>query len=174
MKPLLSPSLACTLLGAAACLTLPGCGYHLGGYKPDELQNMHTFNVTMMENNSLEPRAAVLVTSAVADSLQRDGTYRLSSRGKSDFRIEGEISSVTFSSLRTNREDTYVSDEIAMNVSVKYRVVRNSDGKTLLENPVDVTAGFYNMGNVQTARTNAMSYAAMLIAQRITDTLTNG
>lgn len=168
-------SLARPALGVAACLLLlPGCGYHLGGYKPDELQNMHTFSVSMMENNSLEPRAAVLVTSAVADSLQRDGTYRLSARGKSDFRIEGEIASVTYGSLRTNREDTYVSDEIALNVSVKYRVVRNADGKTLIENPVDVSAGFYNMGNVQTARTNAMSYAAMLIAQRITDTLTNG
>lgn len=173
MKQLLS-LLACGLLAVSAGLLLPGCGYHLGGYKPDELRNMHTFNVNMMENNSLEPRAAVLVTSALADSLQRDGTYRLSSRGKSDFRIEGEVASVTYSSLRTNREDTYVSDEIAMNVTVKYRVVSNSDQKTLLSNTVEVSAGFYNMGNVQTARTNAMSYAAMLIAQRITDALTNG
>lgn len=173
MKQLLS-TLACAFLALAAGILLPGCGYHLGGYKPDELRNMHTFNVTMMENNSLEPRAAVLVTSALADSMQRDGTYRLSSSGKSDFRIEGEIASVSYSSLRTNSEDTYVSDEIAMNVTVKYRVLRNSDNKTLLENTVEVSAGFYNMGNVQTARTNAMSYAAMLIAQRITDALTNG
>ncbi len=161
------------LLLAAPCL-LSSCGYHLGGYKPDKLKDMHTFNVVMMENNSLEPRAGVLVTSAVADSMQRDGTYRLSARGKSDFRIEGDIASVTYSSLRTNREDTYVSDEIAMNVTVNYRVIDNANNQNLLENTVTVSSNFYNQGNVQTARMNAMSYAAMLIAQRITDNLTNG
>ena len=165
---------ALCLLTAVSCLLLPACGYHLGGYKPEKLKNMHTFSVNMMENNSLEPRAGVLLTSALADSLQRDGTYRLSSRGRSDFRIEGEIASVTYSSLRTNKEDTYISDEISMNVTVKYRVVDNADGKKLIANTLTVSSNFYNQGNVQTARMNAMSYAAMLAAQRITDALTNG
>lgn len=162
------------MLTAVPCLLLPSCGYHLGGYKPEKLKDMHTFSVDMMENNSLEPRAGVLLTSALTDSLQRDGTYRLSARGKSDFRIEGEIATVTYGSLRTNKEDTYISDEISMNVTVKYRVVDNAVGKELLANTLTVSSNFYNQGNVQTARMNAMSYAAMLAAQRITDALTNG
>ena len=46
-------------------------------------------------NNSLEPRAATLVTGALADELQRDGTYRLSTGADADIRVEGEVYSIT-------------------------------------------------------------------------------
>ncbi len=155
-------------------LVFPSCGYHLGGYKPNVLANMESFSVSMMANYSLEPKAAVLISSAVADTLQRDGTYRLTSRNKSDFRIEGEVSDIAYSSLRTNKDDTYISDEISMNVTVKYRIVSSVGNRTLMHSTVTVSSPFYNSGNVQTARTNALSYAAQQIGQKITDTLTNG
>lgn len=158
----------------AALFLIPSCGYRLGGYKPRVLEKMQTFNVTMMANYSLEPEASVLISSALADTLQRDGTYRLTARGESDFRIEGEVSRIGYSSLRTNTEDTYLSDEISMNVTVKYRVVDNSSQRTLIENSCIVSSSYYNSGNVQTARANALSYAAQLAAQRITEDLTNG
>lgn len=159
---------------SASILSFASCGYHAGGYKPTALANMETFSVSMMANYSLEPKAAVLISSAVADTLQRDGTYRLTSRGKSDFRIEGEISNISYSSLRTNKDDTYISDEISMNVTVNYRVIGNAGNRTLLQNSIIVSSPYYNTGNVQTARTNALSYAAQQIGQKITDTLTNG
>lgn len=159
---------------AVATLTFSACGYHLGGYKPTALANMETFSVSMMANYSLEPKAAVLISSAVADTMQRDGTYRLTSRSKCDFRIEGEVTNIYFNSLRTNKDDTYISDEISMNVTVNYRVISSSGNRTLMQKSVIVSSSFYNSGNVQTARTNALSYAAQQIGQRITDALTNG
>ena len=66
------------------CLLAGSCGYQLGGTKPPKLELAQTVKVCLFTNNSLEPRAATLVTGALADELQRDGTYRLSSGADAD------------------------------------------------------------------------------------------
>ena len=105
------------------CLLAGSCGYQLGGTKPPKLELAQTVKVCLFANNSLEPRAATLVTGALADELQRDGTYRLSSGADADIRVEGEVYSITFDQLRSSREDTYKSTELGLRLSVKYRVV---------------------------------------------------
>ena len=86
------------LLLPVLCLLAGSCGYQLGGTKPPKLEFAQTVKVDLFANNSLEPRAATLVTGALADEL----------------------------------------------------------------------------GNIQTARTNALSYAARLVATSIAEMLTNG
>ena len=85
------------------CLLAGSCGYQLGGTKPPKLELAQTVKVCLFTNNSLEPRAATLVTGALADELQRDGTYRLSSGADADIRVEGEVYSITFDQLRSSR-----------------------------------------------------------------------
>lgn len=161
--------MACLLF----CLTQ--CGYQLGGIKPPELANVETFKVDLFENNSLEPRAGVLVTSALAEAIQRDGTFKTSSKKSPDIRIEGTVRSISFQQLRSSREDTYESTELGLRVSVSYKVVRSCDKKVLMQSQVEETVPYYNISNnVQTARTNALSYAARRIADRIAENLTNG
>lgn len=80
------------------CLLAGSCGYQLGGTKPPKLELAQTVKVCLFANNSLEPRAATLVTGALADELQRDGTYRLSSGADADIRVEGEVYSITSTS----------------------------------------------------------------------------
>ena len=177
MKP--SASMAKKLLLAAVTvlplLSLTQCGYQLGGIKPPQLTHVETFKVNLFKNFSLEPRANVLVTSALSEALQRDGTFKINSEKSADIRIEGEIRSITFSQLRSSRQDTYESTELGLNLTVRYEVLDNKDNKTLLEGTVSEIVPFYNLNNnVQTARTNALSYAARRIADRIAENLTNG
>ena len=51
------------------CLLAGSCGYQLGGTKPPKLELAQTIKVCLFANNSLEPRAATLVTGALADEL---------------------------------------------------------------------------------------------------------
>lgn len=162
------------LLLPALCLLAGSCGYQLGGTKPANLEFAQTVKVCLFANNSLEPRAATLVTGALADELQRDGTYRLSSPGQADIRVEGEVYSITFDQLRSSREDTYKSSELGLRLSVKYRVVDTKTKKVLYRGEAEEVGQFFDVGNIQTARTNALSYAARLVATSIAETLTNG
>lgn len=106
--------------------------------------------------------------------MQRDGTYRLSSRGNADIRVQGEVYSISFDQLRSSREDTYKSSELGLRLSVKYRVLDGRTGKVLYEGSAEEVSQFFDVGNIQTARTNALSYAARLVATSIAEMLTNG
>ncbi len=154
------------LLGSL--LLLSSCGYHLGGLKASNMQHLKTFSVRMFENNSLEVQAGILVTNAVTDMVQRDGTYQLASFGECDFRIEGTITDVTYTTLQVNTADTYVSTEIGLWVEVDYRVIETKTNKVLVNKSLKKQASFYNeVTNTQTARDNAISYAARKIAEEI-------
>ena len=139
-----------------------------------KLELAQTVKVCLFANNSLEPRAATLVTGALADELQRDGTYRLSSGADADIRVEGEVYSITFDQLRSSREDTYKSTELGLRLSVKYRVVDARTQEILYAGSAEEVGQFFDQGNIQSARTNALSYAARLVATSIAETLTNG
>lgn len=153
------------------CLLAGSCGYQLGGTKPPKLELAQTVKVCLFANNSLEPRAATLVTGALADELQRDGTYRLSSGADADIRVEGEVYSITFDQLRSSREDTYKSTELGLRLSVKYRVVDARTQEILYAGSAEEVGQFFDQGNIQSARTNALSYAARLVATSIAETL---
>ena len=88
--------------------------------------------------------------------------------------MEGEVYSITFDQLRSSREDTYKSTELGLRLAVKYRVLDARTQKVLYASSAEEVGQFFDLGNIQTARTNALSYAARLVATSIAETLTNG
>ncbi len=132
------------------------------------MEHLDTFSVRMFENNSLEVQAGILVTNAVTDMVQRDGTYKLASYGDCDFRIEGTITNISYRSLQVKSSNTYISTELAACVSVSYRIIETKTNAVLLAKSLTKEASFYNEDtNIQTARDNAISYAARKIAEDI-------
>lgn len=153
-------------------ISLVSCGYRLGGLKKTALQGVDTFCITMFANNTLYPNVAMQVTTALADQLQRDGTYHLASPEKSDVEVRGVVTSVTSKSLRTNSSDTYVSSEIGLTVHVTYQIVERSTGKVLVNGTTRAEGSYFNnIGNVQTAWDNALSYASRRVAELIVQNL---
>ncbi len=147
---------------------LSSCGYHLNGLKSKDMEHLNTFSVRMFENNSLEVQAGILVTNAVTDMVQRDGTYKLASPSDADFRIEGTITQVNFSSLQVDSDNTYISTEIQLDLTVNFRIIESKTNKTLMTRTVMQDASFYNeITNTQAARDNALSYAARKLAEDI-------
>ncbi len=154
------------LLSILLATGLSSCGYNLGFSKPAPLQHAETVTVEMFENNSLEHLAGILVTNAVADTMQRDGTFKLASSGAADICIRGTISEVQFSSVRPNPENTYISSEIDLTLFVNYQVVDNRTGKTIYQGRLKNASTFFNeSGNVQAARESALGYAAQKTAE---------
>lgn len=161
------------IIGTLCALSLASCGYHLGGLKNRSVRGMDTCCVHMFDNNTFYAQAGMQMTSALADALQCDGTFRLVAPGEADMTVEGVVGSVDTSSVRTNLQDTYVSDEIRLTVHVSYRVVRTGSGKVLQAGKVQETVTcFLELGNVESAREDAVSYAVRKAADRIVERLT--
>ena len=155
-------------------LLLASCGYHLGGLRRASMKHLNTYCVEMFANKTLYPNVAMQITTAVGDGLQRDGTYRLASPEKCDFRVTGVVTSVQASGLLTNAGDTYLSSEIGLRVYVTCTVINNRTGKIIYSRQVSATGSFFNddTGNVQTARESALSYATRQAAELIVQSLT--
>lgn len=161
---------------AAALLLLPSCMpelYHMGGLKPKVMQDMNTFCVEMFENHSTQPEAAVLMTTALTDAMQRDGTYRLAPASKADFIISGEVSHISRDSLLPDWHDTYLSREVGVNVHVRYTVRSGRTGAVMVQREATGQGSYFNdTGNVQSAVNSALSAATRSAAEMVTDDLT--
>lgn len=162
------------LLASVLSLSFSGCGYHLGGVKPASLAHVSAIRMTVFANNSFEPAAGSLVTNALSEAIQKDGSFRLGSRGNAQARLEGEVTSVHFVQLRSSSQDTYQSSEYGLVLNVSYRIVDSSTNKVLMSGSESGTSSYFNVGSLQTAKTNALSYAARLVAERIAAVVTNG
>ncbi len=145
---------------------LSSCGYNLGFSKPAALKYAKTVSVEMFDNNSLEHLAGILVTNAIADTMQRDGTLSLAPPNQADVIIRGTVSNVSFKSVRPNPRNTYISSEIDLILTVHYQVVNRLTGKTIYSGKMENSVTFFNeSGNVQSARESALGYAAQKTAE---------
>lgn len=157
-----------------ASLLLCSCGYHLGGLKPAAMKEVRTISVDTFVNDSLEVQASGLVTNSIAESLQRDGTFKLVSRKNADARVEGRVISVNYVQLRSSDQDTYRSTELGLRLNVEYRVIQAGTNKVLMRGNASNQASLFSLGNMQTSRTNALSFAARMAGDSIADHISNG
>lgn len=150
-------------------------GYRMGGQKPHALSKVKTIAVPMFRNNSLQPRAEALATSAVASALMQDGTYRIASIDKADAILEGTVRSIKYSPLRGARLDTLQSVELINKVSIAWQL---RDAK----NPLKILASGVASGgsqlfvssNLQTSKNNALPEALERAGESLVSVLANG
>jgi hypothetical protein len=167
MKPatLLLPSL---LLASCA-------GYQLGGTKPAALAAVRTLAVPMFANDTQHPRAEVIATSAVANALTQDGTYRIARSGTADAILEGRITSISYTAIRSRRLDTLRPEELASYVTLAWTVTATQPpGKVLAAGSATGNSTFFVDRDLQTARNNALPDAMERAGQAIVSQLSNG
>lgn len=162
------------LLICLAAFAVSSCGYRLGGVKPDNMKNMNTFAVEMFENNTVQPNVGMLMTTAMANTLQSDGTYRMAPRNEADFIVKGVVTDIERKSLITNTEDTYISREIGLTVNVDYEIIDRKAGRVIRSGSSSGNGSYYNQGvNTVSAMDTALSYATRRLADSITLNLTS-
>lgn len=164
------------LLPALCSLALASCaGYQLGTPKPAVMANVRTIAVPMFKNQTLQPRAEALATSAVASAFVQDGTYRIGAMEGSDAVLEGSVDKIEYRAIRGTRYDTLLPEELSNTVTLKWTL---RDGK----DPTKVLASGSSTGrsqlfvseNLQTARTNALPEALERAGDALVSRLANG
>lgn len=115
-------AIALALLGIAM-LSLPGCaGYTLGTTKPEAYAGVNKIWVPTFENETLEPRLAVLVTNTVISQLQQDGTYQISTKEEADAVLRGTIKEVRRKQQRSTSTNILRTRELAVTLDIAYRL----------------------------------------------------
>ncbi len=160
----------------SAAIWLSSCaGYHLGGTKPVSLAKVETIAVPMFSNDTLHPRAEALATSAVANAIVQDGTYRIGKVDSADAVLEGKISEIKYSNIRGRRFDTLRPEELSNRVTLKW-VLRDARDPTqvLASGSSSGTSQLYVSENLQTARNNALPEALERAGEALVSRIANG
>lgn len=150
-------------------------GYQLGGSKPASLAGVKTIAVPMFANETLHPRAEVLATSAVANAIVQDGTYRISRIDEADAVLEGKLSHIRYSTLRGSRHDTLRPEELKNRVTLRW-VLRDARDPTriLASGSSTGSSQLFVSANLQTARNNALPEALERAGEALVSRLANG
>ncbi len=164
------------LLLPLAALAFSSCaGYRLGGAKPAVLADVRNISIPMFRNDTLHPRAEALATSAAADALVQDGTYRITSLDKADAVLEGTVRTIDYLALRTARLDTLRPEELQNTVTLTWTLKdAKNPGKTLASGISTGSSRFFVDSNLQTSRTNALPDALQRASESMVSKLANG
>ena len=159
-----------------AALAFTSCaGYQLGGAKPAVLRDVTRITVPMFQNDTLHPRAEALATSAAAEAIVLDGTYRITKLDDADAILEGIVHRIDYTPLRTQRLDTLRPEELQNTVTLlwKLRDARNPT-KILASGSATGTSRFFVDSNLQTSRNNALPDALQRASESMVSRLANG
>ncbi len=161
---------------AAPCLLLASCaGYQLGGVKPASLSAVETIAVPMFSNSTQHPRASALATSAVADAIVRDGTYRIADSDRADAILEGDLERIKYRAIRGTRQDSLFPEELANTVTLRWRLRDARDPtRVLATGRSEGTSQLFVSANLQTARNNALPEALDRAGEALVSRLANG
>jgi hypothetical protein len=165
-----------TLALLAPFFSLVSCvGYQLGGVKPASLANVRTIAVPMFSNSTQHPRAEALATSAVANAIVQDGTYRIARSEQADAVLIGDLREIKYSVIRSNRLDTMRPEELANTVTLNWSLLDARDRtKVLASGTSRGISQLFVSENLQTARNNALPEALERAGEALVSRIANG
>lgn len=160
--------------GGLAALLLSGCaGYRLGPTN-GRVAGGKSIAIRPFSNHTLMPRLGDAVTTALRQSLQRDGTYHLATHGGGDIVVSGVIQ-------RYDRQEvSFLSGDV---LTVRdYRVVAHArviardtaTGKVLLDQPVTGYTLVAVGSDLANAERQGLPLLAQNLARHVTALLVDG
>jgi hypothetical protein len=161
---------------AMISLSLCSCaGYRLGGAKPTQLAHVKNISVPMFSNSTQHPRANALATSAVANAIVQEGTYRISDTDEADAVLVGDVRAINYRAIRGTRIDSLFPEELANTVTLNWTLMDARDPtKVLASGSSNGVSQLFVSANLQTARNNALPEALDRAGEALVSTLSNG
>ncbi len=166
--------LSAFFLSLALLLSGVGCGYRLGYVKPASFARVERIHIPTFRNDTQEPRSAVLVTNAVIQQLQRDGTYQISNAERSDAILEATIVRLERRQARSVRFDTLRTSELEFTLVVDYRFRDVRTGEVLDQGTVEGETSRFLDPNFQLSERQALPLAAERLAENLVSKLAEG
>jgi outer membrane lipopolysaccharide assembly protein LptE/RlpB len=163
-----------SVLLLAYVFLVSGCGYKLGEVRPTAMRSVRTLSVPNFKNDTFESRVEVLFADAVVKRLQQDATYRLVNSNEADAILSCTITSIESTSLRSVVSDVLATREFGLIVNARYEVVDQSSGAILMQGSASGKSSFFSGNDLQTSKQQALSNAALDLADKLTAQVTEG
>jgi hypothetical protein len=163
------------VVAAALVLGLSGCaGYRLGPTAAG-IPRGKSIEVNFFQNETLEPpRLAEEVNRALREALQRDGTYRLDTRGTGDVALNGVIHRYERNGVTFLARDTLTTADYNLVLVVKVTATDRATGKVILDRDVRGKVTIFSTRDLTSAERQALPLLAADFAQNATTLLTEG
>lgn len=162
------------LIPLMSLLLLSCAGYQLGGSKPSHLAHVKSIQVPLFVNDTQITRADAYATNSAVDALTRDGTYKIGSADSADAVLEGVVESVKYSQFSSARNDTLRSEELRMELTIKWVLRDASTSRILEQGESKGTTRFFAGGNLEIARANALPDALSRACENMISRLADG
>ncbi|MGJ8676741.1 MAG: LPS assembly lipoprotein LptE [Akkermansiaceae bacterium] len=158
------------------CIFLTSCaGYQLGGAKPEKLSHVNKLYVPLFSNSTLLPRVEAYATNSTVDAITRDGTYQVTNADKADAILEGHVSEITYSQVSSSRDDSQITEELGMDITIIWKLVDSTDPmKILHQGESRGKTLFFAGSNLHIARTNALPDALRSASESLVSKLADG
>ena len=161
---------------ALTAVLLTGCaGYHLGSATPKRMNGIKTIAVPTFRNSTLIPRLETLAASTVVAEFQRDGTFAIRSSNKADAVLEGTITQITRSGVRSVRSDILQQQEYTLTVKIRYTITRTATGERIEEaDVIGETSFFVSSNDISQDERQALPIALQQAATRLVSRISTG
>jgi hypothetical protein len=155
---------------------LSGCaGYRVGDISGRNLQGVRSVYVPVAKNASLQPDLQVVVTNAIIQRFNDDGTLEVNQNDNADSELDVTIESVQSSAVASSTNNILVTAEYQLTINAKATYVNRKLGRKIFEN-VEVTGNtsFFTQANIQEGERQALPLAAQDLAQNTVKLVTEG
>lgn len=155
-------------------LSLCGCaGYQLG---PTNVQQVggKSVQITPFLNQSPEPGLADEVTSALRKAVQRDGTFKLATKGDSDLIVTGTITEYRRRELSLLRDDLRTVRDYQITLVAQVTIRERASNRVLTDRVVNGTTLLRVGDDFVSSERQASPQLARELARQITDLLVDG
>jgi hypothetical protein len=156
----------CTLL-----LLVAGCAYSLGPTN-QQVAGASTIAIDYFPNDTLEPRLTDVVANAVRKEVQRDGTFRLVSRGDADIVVSGKIIAYVRTPVGSRRDDVLTPTDYDIKITVHARAMRG--GSVIYEGDASGNAMVAYANDLNNAERENTPVAAANLARNLIGAIANG
>lgn len=158
---------------------LGGFGWGCAGYRVGPTNGVpagsRSVQVHPFLNKTREPRLTDAVTGALRKQLQKDGTYRLETRGPGDIVVTGFISKFDRSGVTFQPRDVQTVRDFSMAIVAVVSAQDRGTGKFLFENQEVEGRTTLRVGaDLSSAERQAVPLMAEELARRVTSLIAEG
>ena len=157
-------------------LCIGSCANYQMGSTPKNagLKDVRVIYVPTAQNETDETDLPGIMTNAILQELDRDGTYRHARKDESDAILEVTIKKVERSPIRQSTEQFLTTLQFQLLVTVQYRLYNMKDKKDAFPNSTVIgTTTFFVQGDQTESQRQAYPLAAVNAAQSIVSSLAN-
>ena len=161
---------------ALLCFSLGACANYQMGSTPKSqgLKDVRVIYVPTVKNETDETDLHGIMTNAILQELDRDGTYRHARKDESDAILEVTIKKVERSAIRQSTEQFLTTLQFQLLVTVQYRLYNMKDKKDAIPNATVIgTTTFFVQGDQTESQRQAYPLAAVSAAQAMVSSLAN-